>query len=87
MKIHGGGSRIRETFEGIGLTENLEPTYQESMESFIYQTGEPVVSYEGIKKKFHVTGILGKENEVWREMKQYILSLSVQTIISIAFVD
>lgn len=64
MKIHGGGSRIRETFEGIGLTENLELTHQQSMESYIYQTGNPVVSYEGIKKKFHGTGILGEENDV-----------------------
>ena len=69
MKIHGGGSRIRETFEGIGLTSDLEPTHRESIESYIYQTGKHVVSYEEIKKKFHGTGIIGKERETKNQEK------------------
>ena len=54
LQIKGGGSRIADNFEGRRLTSDLEPSYQESLESYVYQTGTPVVSYEKIKEKFKV---------------------------------
>ena len=54
LHFKGGGSRIADNFEGRSLTSDLEPNHRESLESYIYHTGTPVVSYEAIKEQFKV---------------------------------
>ncbi len=54
LQIKGGGSRIADNFEGRRLTSDLEPSHRESLESYIYSTGQQAVSYKAIKEKFKV---------------------------------